>query len=55
MMYAVETMTLDRKLLKRVERHIFRVILGPVRITDNEFKKQPNAELNQEIKEEIVK
>lgn len=51
--YAAETMTMTKKEEERLriaERKIMRTILGPVRVTDKEYRIRTNLEIEQELK-----
>lgn len=59
MMYAAETLTLTKREeedLRIVERKVMRTILGPVRVSDNEYRPRMNHEIHQDLGgEDIVK
>lgn len=57
MMYAAETMTLaktEEEDLRIVERKILRAILGPVKVSDNEYRSRMNHEIIEELMGEDV-
>ncbi|CAG9829791.1 unnamed protein product [Diabrotica balteata] len=57
LLYAGETMTMvkkDEEDLRIAERKIMRTILGPIRTEQNEYRSRTNAEIKEELKEDIV-
>ena len=57
MLYAAETMTMtkkDEEDLRITERKIIRTILGPVKVTENEYRIRMNFEIEQELEGEDI-
>lgn len=57
-MYGAEVMSMTRKdeeRLRIMERKILRAILGPIKVTENEYRTRMNHELAQEMETDIVR
>lgn len=58
LMYAAETLSMTKKQeeeLRIIERKVMRIILGPIKLSDTEYRRRTNQELSQEIGDDVVK